>query len=46
MRVRGFSTQTLYLFRRTADFYRDWRLAKACTDELARRGEFGERRAA
>ncbi len=46
MKLRDWSTETLYVFRRSAEIRQEWKLAKAYTDELARRGEFGERRAA
>ncbi len=46
MKLRGLSTRTLYVFRRSAEIRREWKLAKAYTDELARRGEFGERKVA
>ncbi len=43
MKLRGLSTRTLYVFRWSANMRREWKLAKAYTDELARRGEFGAR---
>lgn len=40
------TTQDLYALRRRAELCRDWTLARLCTEELCRRGQFGERKAA
>ncbi len=44
--LKTLPTSTLYLFRRQAESLKEWKRAKSITDELVRRGEFGERKVA